>query len=677
MPREGCDKQLEKQSKISDFFLGGNASGGAGKRFRVDSPGEGKCAEPPRQLAEATQTAHCNVKVRPELDEVAVPSSAGLQTSPTSSAGRSAGEDTGPSVLSAVDVIDRPVVYQRRRKRALKPPGVELPGEGQEEGVGASSSRHSPHHSPNTRATTRADERGAPALSAARPKAPRAALQQLYLDLGQANFAYATCPACGLVYACGVAEEERLHQQFHAQALRGVAFQGWRNERVIGQVAGTGERLVLVLPGDPPGHRKKVQEVASLVQQALGLPEGWLLAKHCHVYLVVSDTRRVLAAAFVEPVSLAYRLFVPPSATHAVAVEETGAHEGAALAGASSGTITADASAPAQEGKPAARASSASPHVRPGARAPGGGYADVADASMATGCPCGAASDTSAGTDTAGDGPGPPCDTPDIMAMSECHHRTQGAMPLHEQRDALGTLQLASASPHTTMTTAASHVPHGMPSGGADAPSRLAGSMSDMPGDIVPVPTTPGDITPVGEQAHEPCNDVGAQHPNRSGQPVHAEHADSWHASPVPCMPGDGASGSVDPLGSWEPPPSLDRHLRAGQIQATPAAASPANSTASARAGDRSTAAGASSKPTNPSVMICRKHPQTSAVCGVRALWVHPSRQRRGLGTHLLDAARQLTYWQRPCFASRAYPSLYCTRLHPCRRFPYTAGLFS
>ena len=50
-------------------------------------------------------------------------------------------------------------------------------------------------------------------------------LGQYFLDFGQRDFTYKTCRACGLVYAAGLDEDEKVHAKYHKNRLSGIAFQ--------------------------------------------------------------------------------------------------------------------------------------------------------------------------------------------------------------------------------------------------------------------------------------------------------------------------------------------------------------------------------------------------------------------------------------------------------------------
>jgi hypothetical protein len=57
-----------------------------------------------------------------------------------------------------------------------------------------------------------------------RTMAPKRAIKQYFLDLGQADFSHTTCPSCGLVYARGEYTDEKLHTSFHKNQVQGIQF---------------------------------------------------------------------------------------------------------------------------------------------------------------------------------------------------------------------------------------------------------------------------------------------------------------------------------------------------------------------------------------------------------------------------------------------------------------------
>ncbi|BDA40851.1 probable N-acetyltransferase ESCO1 [Coccomyxa sp. Obi] len=143
-------------------------------------------------------------------------------------------------------------------------------------------------------------------------------LTQLHLDLGQANFACKTCKLCGMTYAPGEENDERVHAAYHASLVRGVAFAGWQTERVVRRDE-PGGRILLILPTDCPAHLRKVKEISDLLEDQLGLVNGWLLSTPCKVYLYVAASKRVVGCAMIQAVSRAYRAMPADDAMTCVA----------------------------------------------------------------------------------------------------------------------------------------------------------------------------------------------------------------------------------------------------------------------------------------------------------------------------------------------------------------------
>ena len=137
------------------------------------------------------------------------------------------------------------------------------------------------------------------------------ATTQLYLDLGQSNFAARSiCTICGMMTVHGMAEDDAEHERICLEYRKGVAFTGWKNERVVatfglnksrkglgmglglgmsiglanqqsktktigkGGASTTSGRIVEVRPTDPVQHRKLVRRVKAIVDQELGFADS-------------------------------------------------------------------------------------------------------------------------------------------------------------------------------------------------------------------------------------------------------------------------------------------------------------------------------------------------------------------------------------------------------------------
>ncbi|KAL5709165.1 hypothetical protein ACHQM5_019885 [Ranunculus cassubicifolius] len=130
---------------------------------------------------------------------------------------------------------------------------------------------------------------------------------QIYLELGQKDFVLHKCSTCGLKYARGDEGDEEVHKEFHKNYTHGISFKGWRNERVVTANSTDNSRIVLVLDSDPAPQKNKVQEVARIMENELGLSEGWLLHELCKVYLFIS-ARRIAGCLVAEPIRTGYKV---------------------------------------------------------------------------------------------------------------------------------------------------------------------------------------------------------------------------------------------------------------------------------------------------------------------------------------------------------------------------------
>ncbi|XP_077230582.1 protein CHROMOSOME TRANSMISSION FIDELITY 7-like isoform X2 [Tasmannia lanceolata] len=133
---------------------------------------------------------------------------------------------------------------------------------------------------------------------------------QYHLALGQSDFLLHRCSVCGLKYACGDENDEKVHKAFHKNYYQGIQFKGWRNERVVSVPRSDGDRIILVLDGDPPSHRNKVEQALKIMERELGLSDGWL-HKLCKVYLFISS-HRIVGCLVVEPIRTAHRVVASP-----------------------------------------------------------------------------------------------------------------------------------------------------------------------------------------------------------------------------------------------------------------------------------------------------------------------------------------------------------------------------
>ncbi len=100
----------------------------------------------------------------------------------------------------------------------------------------------------------------------------RVAEDQMIIDAGQKDWTdITTCVQCSFVFNPRNAEDEEQHQVHHSLALQGVKFQGWKNERVLGEFPMDDARIIVVKPNDHQSHWSKVREVLQVVDKQLGI----------------------------------------------------------------------------------------------------------------------------------------------------------------------------------------------------------------------------------------------------------------------------------------------------------------------------------------------------------------------------------------------------------------------
>uniref|UniRef100_A0A7N0V7N5 Uncharacterized protein n=1 Tax=Kalanchoe fedtschenkoi TaxID=63787 RepID=A0A7N0V7N5_KALFE len=96
---------------------------------------------------------------------------------------------------------------------------------------------------------------------------------QLHLELGQSDFLLHSCSICGLKYAPGEVDDEKLHKTFHKNYSLGLPF--------------------------------KVQEILKIMETDLG--DSGIYHKLCKVYLFIS-AQRVAGCLVAEPLQVARRI---------------------------------------------------------------------------------------------------------------------------------------------------------------------------------------------------------------------------------------------------------------------------------------------------------------------------------------------------------------------------------
>ncbi|KAF2289636.1 hypothetical protein GH714_037631 [Hevea brasiliensis] len=129
---------------------------------------------------------------------------------------------------------------------------------------------------------------------------------QFHLDLGQSDFNFRTCSACGVKYAPGEEEDEKNHKTFHRNYTHGFQYKGCRNERVVHMPCSELGRIVLVLGSYSPAQRNKVQEVVKMMEIELG--GGWIFHKLCKARGFLTIIKLVAGCLVAEPIKEAFKV---------------------------------------------------------------------------------------------------------------------------------------------------------------------------------------------------------------------------------------------------------------------------------------------------------------------------------------------------------------------------------
>lgn len=129
-------------------------------------------------------------------------------------------------------------------------------------------------------------------------------LQQMYLDLGQANFGKQTiCQTCGMLYVHGLSEDSLQHERICQDYRQGIPFQ-LSHPRVVGKYGD--DVVVEVRQSDSHASRQKVKRVQSIVEKDLGF-NNISRNEQRTAYLYVRN-KRVVGMAIAEALSKAFVL---------------------------------------------------------------------------------------------------------------------------------------------------------------------------------------------------------------------------------------------------------------------------------------------------------------------------------------------------------------------------------
>ncbi|XP_077547132.1 establishment of cohesion [Haemaphysalis longicornis] len=130
---------------------------------------------------------------------------------------------------------------------------------------------------------------------------------QLIIDAGQKKFGHTTCSTCGMVYAVGDVDDEKLHMKHHQSFLAVVKFAGWKNQRDVGLYPDG--KVVMVSHNDPKFMLKKMEEIQQMVDRELGIVENASSERVPHMFFVfVSYTKKVLGFLAAREIKQGYRV---------------------------------------------------------------------------------------------------------------------------------------------------------------------------------------------------------------------------------------------------------------------------------------------------------------------------------------------------------------------------------
>lgn len=132
---------------------------------------------------------------------------------------------------------------------------------------------------------------------------------QTYLDFGQKSHGKRTlCNVCGLLYVNGEAEDEKDHANFCRSVNAGLAFQGWKMERLVWGAEGK-DKVVEVRPTDGPTQLAKAAEVKRIMDQEMGfvpLAEGEQALRPTEKAFFYVREKRVVGCVITEKITVAH-----------------------------------------------------------------------------------------------------------------------------------------------------------------------------------------------------------------------------------------------------------------------------------------------------------------------------------------------------------------------------------
>ncbi|CAI5500247.1 unnamed protein product [Closterium sp. Naga37s-1] len=449
---------------------------------------------------------------------------------------------------------------------------------------------------------------------------------QACLDFGQKDLLHTTCRVCGFVFAKGLKADEMAHDAHHRLFCGTVIIQGWRNERVVQTVAGTAGsagcegvaagRIVLITHAECTAVQlAKMQEIAAVLERAMGVSPTWLLGGQWKAYLYIRG-RQLVGCLVAEPISHAQPAQARSMPQHAL---ETASERAEASAAATARAAETAATATTAEAATAATAEAATAATAEAATA--------ATAEAATAATAEAEGEAAAESMTilskASDA------TPEAASVFAAAATAAAAEERSTSQS--GSFEPCTGQPYSPTPCVAE--------ASFEAPKKKSFEpCNSQPHSSQPCVAEAGTATPHNASS---CNTRTCSAGFRTTNPCLA--SPTIAATPAPpvsppatasVLPSTAVPSAPNfrPLPAAPPSPASDSH--------------PAKETQpSARVrGPRD----AAEQPAEPLTGVAveeedQKDELCAAVCGVRAVWVHPAHRRRGVATEMIKAVSTYT----------------------------------
>ncbi|CAH1763117.1 15877_t:CDS:2 [Entrophospora sp. SA101] len=103
--------------------------------------------------------------------------------------------------------------------------------------------------------------------------------EQLFLELGQKNFSFYTCPECKMCYSRGISEDDALHSKYHRAVIGGIIYSSYKNEVILEQCLKDNKELNASELNEKRLKHGKIFFVDPPVQAVCGINRLWVCEK--------------------------------------------------------------------------------------------------------------------------------------------------------------------------------------------------------------------------------------------------------------------------------------------------------------------------------------------------------------------------------------------------------------